>query len=120
MHFSYSRKETGSTQQEGLNCHLIVFYVLSPELSERDASAKTHEGLTILTVSKPLHQSFIQELVPVFPRCEITLRKLAVRRWEIIWVALYAPQGIVGMALANSEKLKLCKLSQPFIEPPQL
>jgi hypothetical protein len=56
----------------------------------------------------------------VFPRCEITLRKLAVRRWEIIWVALYAPQGIVGMALANSEKLKLCKLSQPFIEPPQL
>ena len=73
VYISYARKKAGGTQQEGLNCHLILFDVLSLILSERNVSAKMHKRLAILAVSKPLHQSFIQELVPVFSFCEIAL-----------------------------------------------
>jgi hypothetical protein len=41
-------------------------------------------------------------------------------RRQIVWVALYTPQGIVEMALANGVKSELRKLPQTLIKPPQL
>jgi hypothetical protein len=73
MHFFYSRKEAGGTQQKRLNRNLIVLDMLSAELLKRDTSGQAHKGIAILAVSKPFHESLIQKLVPVFSFCEVAL-----------------------------------------------